>query len=104
VSVLTPTTSSGNGSTVTVPVPTMSIGDIAIIIFSVDNVSATSAGTPGGFTSLLSQVISGPDGHIVHIAWKRLTAVDSGTYNWTLNAVGNYASACIPLVTLPIRR
>lgn len=74
----------GNSTTPSVAVPaSVDIGDIVLIAVTADNVLIDFTGKfPAGFT-LLDQVGPTLDGEKAAIGWKRLSAVDSGTYTFT---------------------
>ena len=86
----------GQGTSGTVPVPTgAAIDDIAIIGASIDNAAGQTFNWGTGFTELRDTDLASPDGHNGSIAWKRLTAADTGNYtvSWTANA--DYLLQCV---------
>src|SRR3954468_22065685 len=80
----------GAGSTTgAVPVPAgTAAGKIVLIHLYVENTDTISY--PSGFLECSSSpvVVTGAKAHNHHVAWKRLTAADSGTYalSWTTSA------------------
>lgn len=78
----------GNASTATVPSGVVS-GDIVVCVVSIDD-SGDSFTWPSGFVELYD-VDNSTDGHSHGVAWKRLTAADSGSYTIT-HANGTGAS------------
>lgn len=86
-------TGSGNGNTPGTPVPTgVAINDIVLIHVSGDNVGWTidQADFPAGFTKLGSHHLT-LDGQETAIGWKRLSAVDSGSYTFSSGVGGSVA-------------
>jgi hypothetical protein len=78
------TTASGTGATLSTVVPTgAAIDDIMILTGSIDASGAVFSGRyPTGFTALNETGLT-LDGQRVTIAWKRLTAADTGSYTFT---------------------
>jgi hypothetical protein len=76
------TVNSGNSTTPGTTVPAgVAIGDIVVLLVNYDLVSAVFAGKwPAGFVHLDEDSLSSVDGQETGIAYKRLTAVDSGSY------------------------
>jgi hypothetical protein len=95
----TPTTNSGSSTTPSTAVPTgVAIGDIVVLACELDSATITFTGKwPTGFTQLVG-VAGTKDGAQFGIAWKRLTAADTGSYTLTaLSASIEWAITAIPL-------
>ena len=78
------TTASGSSTTPSTAVPAgVKIGDIVILIASTDASAAAfdTGDFPTGFTRFVDDTLTG-DGQSIGIGWKRLTAVDSGSYTF----------------------
>ena len=81
---------SGTSATPSVAVPAgVAIGDIVILVVSADgNNSIVEPGDwPAGFTELAEVVLTN-DGQVVAVGWKRLSGVDSGTYDFASIVAG----------------
>lgn len=92
----------GVGATFQVAVPSgTTVDDIIVVVAFVDSTGAVTA-MPPGFAIAPNSPIS-PGNHSLYVMWKRATAPDVGTYDFTLNAsvyrnVSAYRySGCIPL-------
>lgn len=82
----------GNTTGIAVAVPSsVAIGDVVCLFLSVDDSTPTVVTWPTGFTQFGALSHPTLDGHTNAAAWKRLTAVDSGTYavTWNSGAIQN---------------
>ena len=80
------TATTGYASSGDVAVPSgAAVDDIAIILAQWDGNTGETFTWPSGFTQLYRSVQSGPETALVGLAWKRLTAADSGTYTVSMS-------------------
>lgn len=90
VSAFTETT----GTTVTTPVPTgTAAGHIALLAFELWDAAATTVTWPTGFTQVVN-VTAGSSQKLL-VAWKRLTAADTGSYVATLSTSQAWTAHCL---------
>lgn len=77
-------TSAGSAASPAVPTGA-AIGDVMIALVNVDTTAtaATTVAAPAGWTRLDTQLQPTPDGMLAEVYWKRLSAADTGTYNFT---------------------
>src|SRR5438034_2004961 len=72
-------------------------GDIIVVPFFADTSTVTITGFPSGFAACENSPVvnsGGGNPHTLHVAWKRATGADTGTYTFTLSsAVFVYGNA-----------
>lgn len=93
-----PTPSDGTGSPLNIPVPTSpgpAIGDIALLAAELNGGTSPAFSYPSGFTQKADVVNANLK---LRVAWKRLTAVDTGQYAITYTSSGEFRQGHCALI------